>query len=924
MRRLLKAFLTSLVLLAAGGAGAASISSEVVATVTVTNASGTSNGQTIAYSTDTRTHTNNPTVDTSKFIQTTNSIGAAATNLALHFVRAKFGDGVTLVGTGTNSIKFLSQLNSNLTISVSAGWATVTYKTNLYTNMVALRSPIKSEPNRATATNNIDGIVDAIPWSTVILPEFITSFSNYVSLSATQTLLNKIYKGGSATNVELKGVIVNPYAGGTNGYGIRFGNNWLINDGFQLSLVQGDGMAAEPTLDPHIITLYWGNLIYPTRGGTNVWQGPNTWFGSNWFRGGLRGTNVDLVNGTLTNFAGAFSSLTASNFTGLGGYLSNLFGNSITLSNAPVIHVLNLQALGGYLSNVFANSITLSNANVNGVIGLITGGSWSNATITGLSASNSVFGGTNVVTGDISYPWYDLNTIGAGNNIAVPLGTNAYVALSGNGAAAALCGFAGSRNGKPVKLLNRSGFAMSLVQTTIDPVPANRVVGNIAGDLSFNPGEWVDIVWDNSATRWRFVVPLAAGTNFVTSGRNDTNLHVFASSSNNVALTVHGVVNQNTNIEQWVDGSSNIVASITSTGTVFTAGNAAIINTNNQGAGRVMRSDAGGVGRWNNQNNAISFGDGLDGAAIMDGSIVPAGTTLVAANIYRLDRDVYYTSLYVSNNVTFKTGNHAGSAAYRVFVTGTITNAGTIQNAGIDGTSATAPNTAGAAGTGGASTGTLGGSTGGGAGRAGGTGVGIGGGSASPAADPSVGGTSGTAGAGGNGTSGGGGGGATAAYQLRRHTYVSQDFFGTSSGGTLSLLRGGNGGGGGGAGGGNGTGNGGASGGGGSGGGILFICGQTIVNSGTISANGGVGGNGISPTVAGGGAQGGGAGGSGAGGGLAFLVYCTLSNSGTITANGGAFGTGAAGANGGTAGANGTGGSNGEVLKFNVNSGVFE
>lgn len=574
MKRLCIAVVGVLLLFCSGSGMAATVKSEVVATVTVTNVSGTTNGQTISYSTDTRTHTNNPTSNPQKFIQTTNSIGAVTTNLALHFVRAKFPDGVTLSGTGTNSITFLSQVNSNLTISVSPGWATVSYTTNLYTNMVPVRSPIKNEPSSTTASNVIDGIVDALPWSTISVPEFIAAFSNYISLSATQTfgnktLTNTAHKGGSMTNAEVRGILIIYHAGETNGSGINFGQHRLISGASgNAQLIQAsDGNAAEPNDPADIITYYWGNLIYPSLGGTNVWQGPNTWFGSNWFRGGLRGTNADFVNGTLTNLAGAFSGLTATNLTGLGGYLSNLFGNSITLSNAPVIHVLNLQGFGGYLSNIFLQSITISNAaSINGIIGLLTGGSWSNATINGLSASNSVWSGTNVVTGDISYPWFDLTSIGAGNNIAVPLGTNTFVALSGNGGAAALCGFAGLRNGKPVKLLNRSGFAMSLVQTTIDPVPANRIVGNIAGDLAFNPGEWVDIVWDNAAARWRFVVPLAAGTNFVTSGRNDTNLSVFPSSSNNVPLRVFAAVNQNTNIQQWLDGSSNVVASIGANG----------------------------------------------------------------------------------------------------------------------------------------------------------------------------------------------------------------------------------------------------------------------------------------------------------------------------------------------------------------------
>src|SRR5437762_1540305 len=98
MKWIAKAVLKSLLVALTGTlalpVAAQTIDTEVEATVTVTNAAGTTNGQTITYSTDVRTFTNNPVANPPKLIQATNTVGYVATNLALHFTKAPFGDGV--------------------------------------------------------------------------------------------------------------------------------------------------------------------------------------------------------------------------------------------------------------------------------------------------------------------------------------------------------------------------------------------------------------------------------------------------------------------------------------------------------------------------------------------------------------------------------------------------------------------------------------------------------------------------------------------------------------------------------------------------------------------------------------------------------------------------------------------------------------
>ncbi len=354
----------------------------------------------------------------------------------------------------------------------------------------------------------------------------------------------------------------------------------------------------------------------------------------------------------------------------------------------------------------------------------------------------------------------------------------------------------------------------------------------------------------------------------------------------------------------------------------------------------------------------FSFGDGSDGAGVADGSTALAGASL-AANVYTLTRDVYYTNLTVSTGVTIK------PSGYRIFGTGILTLNGTatIQtngnaggNGGNGGDAGGSGGTAGTAGTAGAALadGYLKGSL---------AGV-VGGAGAAPNNNGSNGnngsntlnsiGSSATNGAnaggggaasGGNAAGGTGGGGGTAGtvtasnVRLIANWHLATLLDISSTGATVKFDNSASSGsgGGGGAGGnrfGVGTANGGGGGGGGgsgSSGGIMAIYFRSIIvgASASMTCNGGKGGNGgnggngngTNPDFGGGG--GGGGGGAPGNGGQLILVYNVLSNSGTISANAGAIGTGGTKGNkgggtaiDGTAGTNSAAGVAGNVRQF--------
>lgn len=312
-------------------------------------------------------------------------------------------------------------------------------------------------------------------------------------------------------------------------------------------------------------------------------------------------------------------------------------------------------------------------------------------------------------------------------------------------------------------------------------------------------------------------------------------------------------------------------------------------------------STHGGVGvAWQHGPTALDFGNGLaifgDGS---DGSPTFDGTTTIlgmapSSGVYTMARDLFLASPTINSGVTIVTNG------FRLFVSGTLTNNGTIGwtgNTGGNGTtvggaagaalsSANSPFNSGTVGV---------------AGAAGATGAGANGGSAAARS------YGGAAGHGGSGSSGGGGSGGTVtaptANQGSIRSVPTALITALFNQGTWLGAQGGAGAG---SGGGDSTN---AGGGGGSGGGIVVVAARFITGTGTISANGGNGGNGNGTGNTGGG--------GGGGGGLLIVVSSSVVNSGgtsaisgqTTTANGGTHGT-----SNGSGGAAITNGSAGTVI----------
>jgi len=358
-----------------------------------------------------------------------------------------------------------------------------------------------------------------------------------------------------------------------------------------------------------------------------------------------------------------------------------------------------------------------------------------------------------------------------------------------------------------------------------------------------------------------------------------------------------------------------------------TAANKLVFADGTQGtSGYVWTSiDAAGTGSWMPAPAAAStlspifFGDGSDGSAVLDGINTFPWASL-SGSTYTIIRQQNLINLTINSGITVIPNG------YILIGTGTLSNAGTIDQSGKAGANGNA--VSGASGglpagvnvNGISATDLLDAGTGQN-GEPQGTGTGGNGDSQQDTTFyPPYGGTSGTGGNGGTGTAGSGGTGGTPILSSNQYYFkrVTSHFIGQGtsqvSAGSVYTIGCGNGGASGAGGAGDGVNNGGGGGAGGGGGGVFAAFFNSIINSGTITVNGGAGGNGESP---GAGNCGGGGGGAGGDAGMIYLLANAFSGGGTYSAVGGAGGAKGNLSGTGTDGTAGTSGAAGVVLKYN-------
>ncbi|HEV2350841.1 MAG TPA: hypothetical protein VG028_13450 [Terriglobia bacterium] len=459
--------------LAPGARGAGSL---VTATVTITNTAGTTNGQTITVNGDVRTWTNNVVLPSIQVLTNANSNGAA-TNLFLQIANNPFSS-INLTMTATNAIALRGFPNQTITVSLSAGWATVTYLTNSLIASMIVRVPISIEAS-GQDTNIASLLATALDLSTNALSYVDILLSNYMSLQATQQV------GGLKTFTNTS----NLYLGGT----------------FHDPIIQNG-----------------------TNNG-NAFTSPGTGTGSEQFGQGAQSTNTDSLavgNGALAagikSTAVGFGAYALSTQSTALGYLSEAenasdtalgYGSFAAGTNSTAIGQgalvpnadFNSTAVGYNSACTAPNQIMLGSAGVSAVVNnylSVQGGATFGAGVTNLQTT-----GTNTFLGgaDVAFSRYALSTLANGNNAGVAVGTNVFVEVSGPTGAFTINGINGqpNRDGKFLILLNRTGQNMTIANDSgVEPTAANRIYCLTGADKVLTGNSAAMLIYNGNATHW--------------------------------------------------------------------------------------------------------------------------------------------------------------------------------------------------------------------------------------------------------------------------------------------------------------------------------------------------------------------------------------------------------------------------------------
>lgn len=193
--------------------------------------------------------------------------------------------------------------------------------------------------------------------------------------------------------------------------------------------------------------------------------------------------------------------------------------------------------------------------------------------------SNTTFAGTNIARGAWAFPAYNLGTLAAGNNIAVPVGTNRYIrANSGPASSATICGMiggatSGGLDGQDLVIYNDTGFDLVFATTTSDPVPANRIATPSGTNTTIANQGWAQFIYDGTDQRWRLINAyngegaLVVQTNATTVG---SALSAINFSSGITGHVSGGVVNLGVSVSGGVSGGSGIGAYVWTGANTFT------------------------------------------------------------------------------------------------------------------------------------------------------------------------------------------------------------------------------------------------------------------------------------------------------------------------------------------------------------------
>src|SRR6266568_4293822 len=530
-------------------------STQIVASVTVTNLTGITNGATFTVNGASRTWTNDPTVNPALWIATTNTTAYATTNLLINYQRYAAAGPIfaRTNGGSATSFQLVSAPNVALSVAPSAGYAAISYLTNIFTNQQPVLVPLPATPDLISRTNQASGLVEGIElYATNAWTMFALALNNYVSTTNAQTLGNKFITNSTLSNPSLtnafltNAALLNPFttnlvnwgnairSEGAGGSSLQVGSNALAA-GFR-SVALGVGATATNTdsvaigtsaLSTNTATLALGNLAkaagpYCTAIGNSASAGAGGIMANYAIAigyGALANADFSIALGPNTETSGTNSISIGSagadgcNSISIGSGAYTSYSNSVALGKGATTSAANQIRLGTtaetvqVLGTLIASTASLTNVTL-GVLNAtftnlnILSGTSSNTTQQFLTLTNALHAGTNNFSGDLSFQMYSLTTLANGNNIAVP-GTNVWIKITGPTAAFTINGVANGRSGRLLVLWNDTGQPMTLAhESGVDPTPANRLRVTSGADLALATNAIAWLMYDDARARW--------------------------------------------------------------------------------------------------------------------------------------------------------------------------------------------------------------------------------------------------------------------------------------------------------------------------------------------------------------------------------------------------------------------------------------
>jgi len=518
--------------------------SVVTATITVTNTAGVGTNWTV--NGNSRTWTNSSGSPPSSWITTGANVGATASNLYSHIIRYPYLSPYLVPSfSSTNVIT----LRGSSVIVTTNNYFSVTYSTNTGTNLTVVQVPFENVPGQTNWTNNAQWLVNALNRyvRTNAFDTNATVMSNYITRGASpqQYVASPIQFNGA---VRISGEVnftngfthsitnINPVLSNGINFGSAFRSEGPGGNSFQMgsnawalgtrSVAIGNGALATNTDTVAIGTSSIATNTDATVIGSgarsigisSVVIGKNALAhesGSAIGSAAQAGTNATAIG--VNASASAYSSSAYGENSSGAAYAATAIG-STTIADAAFALALGANAESSYsnsaaigppdhagtaTTSTTTNQVRLGTANhtvsIPGQL-LISG-----------TQSNTTFRGTNNAGGSWSYPRVNITSIANGNNIAVPLGTNKFVRLSGTVTASpAIVGMVGAAttggtDGQEIRIFNELGYAATFTQNTVDPVAENRIETYDGNDVNVANNGWIDFVYSSSDSRWHVV-----------------------------------------------------------------------------------------------------------------------------------------------------------------------------------------------------------------------------------------------------------------------------------------------------------------------------------------------------------------------------------------------------------------------------------